>query len=80
MTRSADEEQIAGAILAFAVERGRDKSLCPSEVARMLASDWRPLMPVIRKVAAAMPQIETRQKSVAVGLHAARGPIRLALK
>ncbi len=74
------DADIAGAILALALERGREKSLCPSEVARRLTEDWRPLMPDIRRVAADMDDIEARQKGAPVDPCTAIGPIRLALK
>ncbi|MEM9583583.1 MAG: DUF3253 domain-containing protein [Pseudomonadota bacterium] len=74
------DTDIAGAILALALERGREKSLCPSEVARGLAEDWRPLMPEVRRVAAGMTEVEARQKGAPVDPLVAKGPIRLALK
>ncbi|MEO0931849.1 MAG: DUF3253 domain-containing protein [Pseudomonadota bacterium] len=50
---------------------------CPSEVARRLADDWRPLMPLVREVAADMPEIIATQKGVPVDPLLAKGPIRL---
>ncbi|RYI32916.1 MAG: DUF3253 domain-containing protein [Acetobacteraceae bacterium] len=67
-------------ILDLALERGRDKSLCPSEVAKALASDWRKLMPEVRRVAAGMPEIMATQGGVEVDPLAARGAIRLRLR
>lgn len=53
------DETIAAALLAKAKARGRTKTFCPSEVARELAADWRPLMPRIRKIAATLPLAAT---------------------
>lgn len=66
------------ALLALAKERGPDKSFCPSEVARCLAEDWRPLMPRIRGIAARLP-LRATQKDLPVDPVTARGPIRLRI-
>lgn len=69
------------AILALALQRGRDKSLCPSEVARALEpEDWQALMPEVRRVAAGMPEIMATQNGLEVDPVTARGPIRLRLR
>jgi hypothetical protein len=73
-------ERIRQAILDLALQRGRGKSLCPSEVAKALDTDWRALMPEVRKVAAGMPEILATQRGVEVDPVAARGPIRLRLR
>ncbi len=73
-------ERVRAAILDLALQRGRAKSLCPSEVAKALAEDWRPLMPDVRAVAAAMPEIVATQGGVEVDPVTARGPIRLRLR
>jgi hypothetical protein len=73
-------DRIRGAILDLALARGRQKSLCPSEVAKALAPDWRPLLPEVRKVAAAMPEILATQRGVEVDPVQAKGPIRLRLR
>ena len=73
-------ERVRAAILDAALRRGRGKSLCPSEVAKALAEDWRPLMPQVRAVAAGMPEIAVTQGGVEVDPVAARGPIRLRLR
>lgn len=77
MTPSDDD--IAACLMAMARARGTEKSLCPSEVARRLASDWRPLMPRVRAVAATLPLLVT-QKGRPVDPRQARGPIRLRLR
>jgi len=74
-----EDPAIADAILDLAHRRGAGKTFCPSEVARALAQDWRPLMPRVRAVAATLP-IEATQKGVPVDPLAAKGAIRLGLK
>lgn len=76
------EADIARAILAAVHNRGLGKTICPSEVARDLADDWRPLMPAIRHVAqglAGSGEIAVTQKGAIVDATTARGPIRLGL-
>ena len=75
-----DDRAIRAAILDTAIRRGRGKSLCPSEVARALATDWRPLMPEVRRVAAGMAEVEAVQNGLPVDPQAAKGPIRLRLR
>ncbi|MFQ6553897.1 DUF3253 domain-containing protein [Aestuariibius insulae] len=73
------DADIAATLRAFALQRGADKTFCPSEVARALAGDWRPLMPRIREIAAAMPDLKATQKGQTVDPVTATGPIRLSL-
>lgn len=69
------------AILDLALQRGRDKSLCPSKVARALEpEDWQALMPEVRRVAAGMPEIMATQNGAEVDPVTVRGPIRLRLR
>ena len=74
-----DDAEIARAIRDMAEARGAG-TLCPSEVARALAEDWRPLMGRVRAVAAGMPGIVATQGGAEVDAVAARGPIRLGLR
>ena len=76
--RPSDDE-ISAALRAMAVQRA-PKSFCPSEVARAIAEDWRPLMPEIRRVASGMDTLVASQKGLEVKPDTARGPIRLRLK
>lgn len=73
------DDEIAAALMRFAHERGPDRSFCPSEAARRLCPDWRPLMPAIRRVAATLPLVATK-KGRRVEPETATGPIRLALR
>ena len=74
------DEVIASTLLDLALRRGRAKTFCPSDAARALSPDWRPLMPRIRQVAATHPHLETVQKGQPVDPLTARGPIRLRLR
>lgn len=73
---------IAAEILRRLAQRAPDSSICPSEVARALAADWRPLMPFVRDVAAALAdagRVRITRSGVDVpGAQLHRGPIRLA--
>ena len=76
------EADIASEIAHQVARRGAGKTICPSEVARSLAGEWRDLMPDVRRVAgqmAARGEITVTQKGVAVDPERARGPIRLGL-
>jgi hypothetical protein len=74
---------IAQRIEALLAQRREDASICPSEVARSLASDeasWRALMPHIRRVAdtmAAQGRLRVTQGGQDVNAIGAKGPIRL---
>jgi len=76
------EADISAEIMAQVIARGAGKTICPSEVARALAADWRELMPAVRRVADTLvqtDQITVTQKGVVVGAQSAQGPIRLGL-
>ena len=73
------DDEIAGVLMALAEARGPDKTFCPSEAAKRLSDDWRPLMPQVRKVAAGLPLIATQQGNPVDPVDA-KGPIRLGLK
>jgi hypothetical protein len=73
------DEAIAAVLMDLAHRRGAEASFCPSEAARALAADWRPLMPDVRRVAAGL-QLVAMQRGVPVDPMAARGPIRLRLQ
>ncbi|MCU0907846.1 MAG: DUF3253 domain-containing protein [Rhodobacteraceae bacterium] len=72
----ADDAAIAAVLMDLAERRGAGASFCPSEAARALADDWRPLMADARRVAAGLPLLAT-QGGVPVDPMTARGPIRL---
>ena len=72
------DDRIAAALMELAHRRGRGRTFCPSEAARALSDDWRPLMPEVRRVAASLP-LRATQRGREVDLGAARGPVRLGL-
>lgn len=75
-SRNSIEAEIAAQV----AKRGAGKTICPSEVARALADDWRDLMPEVRAVAGAMVRagrIVATQGGAVVDPEAAQGPIRL---
>jgi hypothetical protein len=51
LTAEAPPDRLRAAILALACARGADSSTCPSDAARAVADDWRPLLPRAREVA-----------------------------
>ena len=60
--------------------RGDESSICPSDVARALTQDWRPLLNPVREAAIALlraGRIEVLRKGKAVGPEDVRGVIRL---
>ncbi|MCX7643692.1 MAG: DUF3253 domain-containing protein [Rhodobacteraceae bacterium] len=76
-----DDAALRAALLAAAARRAPPASFCPSEVARALSADWRPLMPRIRAAAAALQAeglLHATQRGRPVDAAAARGPIRLS--
>ncbi|WP_410667719.1 DUF3253 domain-containing protein [Amycolatopsis sp. cmx-4-68] len=44
-------DRLRAAVLALAFARGADRSTCPSDAARAVAEDWRPLLPQARELA-----------------------------
>lgn len=81
MRRGADltDAAVAAALRDLAAARA-PATLCPSEVARALAENWRPLIPQVRAVAASLSDIVATQGGAPVDAETARGPIRLALR
>jgi len=74
---------IAAEILHQTAERGAEKSICPSEVARALAPDWRPLLPRVREAAVALAEagrIDILRKGKPVDPREFRGVYRLRIR
>ncbi|KQT83533.1 DUF3253 domain-containing protein [Aurantimonas sp. Leaf443] len=87
MTLTADRSpaELETAILSAVAERGPDKTVCPSEVARALAGSdetrWRLLMKPLRAAAvrlAGQGRLEIRRKGKPVDPQDFRGIYRLA--
>lgn len=73
-------ERIEAEILRLVAERGPGRSICPSEAARALDPDWRPLLGRVREAALrllAAGRIEILRKGRPVEPAAVRGVIRL---
>jgi len=78
----AEDAEIASVLCALADARGAGKTFCPSEAARALAAEWRPLMPDVRRVAADLQRagrLQGYQKGRSIEPLGVRGPIRLGL-
>lgn len=77
------EAEIAATILRLVEERGADKSICPSEVARALDPDWQRLMGPVRQAAIGLVlagRIDILRKGKPVAPADVRGVIRLRLR
>lgn len=82
-----EDHAISEAILNLATARGAEKTICPSEVARHLAgrdeNAWRPLMPIIRTIAADLAQenrIDIKKSGEVVDPDSFEGIYRIAIK
>lgn len=81
------DAQLEAAILELLMERGRDKTICPSEAAKLVGGkdarhDWESLMEPARAAARRLVttgRIVITQKSRPVDAATAKGPIRLRL-
>jgi len=67
----------------MATERGADKTICPSEVARaMFDNGWRSHMDEVRQAAIALQQegkVSITQKGEPVDVNHIKGPIRIKI-
>jgi hypothetical protein len=74
-------EAITAVLLRITAERGPEKSLCPTDVARAVSTEnWRPLLGAVRKVAADLARqgkIEILRKGKPINPDEMRGVIRL---
>ena len=81
------DAQLEAAILGLLAERGRDKTICPSEAAKIVGGkdsrhDWESLMEPARAAARRLVssgRIVITQKGSVVDPSTAKGPIRLRL-
>lgn len=82
--KSVRMDEIETEILRQVTERGAEKSICPSEVARALSPEWRTRMTAVRQAAVRLAQagridILRKGKPVAVPGEV-KGVIRLRLR
>lgn len=74
---------VSKTILVLAAERGNDKTLCPSEVARLVWPDeWRNRMEEVRLAAFALRdegKVQISQKGREVTDNEVKGPIRIRI-
>jgi hypothetical protein len=74
---------ISQSILAMATERGADKTICPSEVARALFdTHWRKHMDEVRQAAIVLQQngkVLITKKGIPVDVDHLKGPIRIKI-
>ena len=77
------EALIAETIINMATERGADKSICPSDVARALfPADWRRHMDEIRSEAVKLQKqgrVLITQKGEPVDMDHIKGPVRIRI-
>lgn len=74
--------EIEATLIALVQDRGPTKSICPSEVARALRTDWQSLLTEVRRVAcrlAVAGQIDILRKGQVVSPVGVKGVIRLRL-
>jgi hypothetical protein len=80
----ASSVELEDAILRLLEERGADKTICPSEAARVVGGeDWRESMPAVREAAhrlVSRGSIVVTQEGEVVDGNTARGPVRLRLR
>lgn len=77
-------KELQSVIMELVRERGAEKTICPSEAARVLASDndWRELMDNIRTAARELHhqgKLQIEQKGKSVDPDQFSGPVRLRL-
>ncbi|MFD1255670.1 DUF3253 domain-containing protein [Mucilaginibacter terrae] len=78
-----ERSPISQTILTMATERGVDKTICPSEVARALFdTHWRKQMHEVRQAAIMLQQegkVSITQKGEPVDINHIKGPIRIKI-
>jgi len=77
------DEKISKMILLAAIQRGPEKSICPSEIARMLfPGHWRKYMKNVLEVAIDLHnqgKVIITQKGKLVDVNHIRGPVRIKI-
>lgn len=75
-----DDRALERGILTMLEARAATATICPSDVARATAEDWRPLMEPVRRAArrlVAAGDVEILQHGSVVDPSTAKGPIRI---
>lgn len=76
----ATDRRLEQAIRDLLAARADDATICPSEAARRVAGDWRPLMEPARRAArrlVAAGEVDVLQHGRVVDPSTARGPLRI---
>ena len=77
---TAADRALEREILGMLEQRAATATICPSDVARAAAEDWRPLMEPVRRAArrlVAAGEVEITQGGAVVDPSTAKGPIRI---
>ncbi len=77
----SETEHMREVLMQLAGERREGGTFCPSEAARRLSADWRPLMPRVREMAAELMEegkLICTQRGEPAHPRTTRGAIRLA--
>jgi hypothetical protein len=77
---SEADRSLERGILGMLEQRAATATICPSDVARATAEDWRPLMEPVRRAArrlVAAGEVEITQGGRVVDPSSAKGPIRI---
>jgi hypothetical protein len=81
-TEAGQRARLAAAIRTLLRHRDPDRTICPSDAARVVGgTGFRRLMPLARQVAAELADdgsLEVRQRGERVDLRTVKGPVRLA--
>ncbi|MET3606963.1 hypothetical protein ABIC74_000805 [Mucilaginibacter rubeus] len=78
-----DYLKISNAIISTAMSRGKEKTTCPSEIARALfPDDWRNHMATVRGVAIDLQnqgKVQITQHGKAINTDNIKGPVRIRI-
>lgn len=75
-------EKIATTILSTAIQRGAEKSTCPSEIALLFPEEWRKYMKDVLEVAIDLHNkgnVAITQKGITVDVKEIKGPVRIKI-